>query len=402
MAQDLRRGFTLWAVGSTMSGDRGIPSQPGTAAETFGGRNALLDALRFLAALLIVIYHYAAEGPRPLDQMSPIFLRGYLSTDFFLMLSGYVLGRAYGGRIAAGAVSDEAFLMKRLLRVWPAHLVMLGAFMAVIGAATLVGLKPNHADFYHWGDLAAQAALVHAWGFGPGAGWNLPTWSLSALIVCYAAFPTLWRKLGRMAGGALLFAAGLGLVWTADLGTRALFGHPIYDLPFQLGVIRALPLFLFGLLIARAGELSWPSRASAGWLAALSGLAVMGLQAFGRFDLASIALLGLLIASAGQVRLARGGALFAQAGQISFALYITHIFTSLIWFNFARLLAHRFNLPEGLQWGLWALAFPVALAAAALFDRFVDQPLQDGVAAGLKWRRVRYPAPAPNGSAPPR
>ena len=383
-----------------MSGDRGIPSQAGTGGAA--GRNALLDGLRFLAALLIVIYHYSSEGPRPLEQMNPIFLRGYLSTDFFLMLSGYVLGRAYGGRIAAGAISDEAFLVKRLLRVWPAHLVMLAAFAAVIGVAALAGLTPNHANLYHWEDLAAQAALVHAWGVGPGAGWNLPTWSLSALIVCYAAFPTLWRKLGRIGGGALLFAGGLGLVQACDLGARAALGHGLYDLPFSLGVIRALPLFVFGLLIARTGELGWPSQALAGWIAAAAGIAVLGLQAFGRFDLASIALLGLLIASAGQVRLARGAALFGQGAQISFALYITHIFTGMIWFNLVRAAGHRMTLGDPLQWVLWALAFPVALIGAALFDRLVDQPLQTGVAAALRWRRARYPAPAPSGSAPPR
>jgi peptidoglycan/LPS O-acetylase OafA/YrhL len=384
-----------------MSGSKGIPSQPGTAAAP-GGRNALLDGLRFLAALLIVIYHYSSEGPRPLEQMSPIFLRGYLSTDFFLMLSGYVLGRAYGGKIAAGAISDEAFLVKRLLRVWPAHLVMLAAFAAVIGAATLAGLTPNHADFYRWNDLAAQAALVHAWGFGPGTGWNLPTWSLSALIVCYAAFPTLWRKLGRVEGAALLFAAGLGLIHSCDLGTRAALGHGLYDLPFHLGVIRALPLFVFGLLIARAGELGWPSRAWAGWIAAGAGVALLGLQAFGRFDLASIALLGLLIAAGGQVRLARGAKLFGQAAQISFALYITHIFTGMIWFNLVRAAGHRLALSEPLQWALWAMAFPAAVIVAALFDKLVDQPLQAGVASALKWRRARYPARAPSGSAPPR
>ena len=369
--------------------DRGIASQVGTGGVASGGRNALLDALRFLAALLIVFYHYNSEGPRDLAQMSPIFLRGYLSTDFFLMLSGYVLGRAYGGKVAAGAISDEAFLAKRLLRVWPAHLVVLAAFAAVIGAARAIGMKPNHADFYQWRDLAAQAALVHAWGFGSGAGWNLPTWSLSALIVCYAAFPTLWRKLARLGGGVLLFLAGLALVQVADLGTRAVLGRAIYDLPFQVGVIRALPLFGFGLLIARAGELSWPSARWSGWIAGLAGAAVLALQGFGRFDLASIALLGLLIASAGQVRLTRGAVLFGRLAQISFALYITHILTGMIWFNAIRAVDRRFGLGEPVQWGLWALALPAALGVAVAFDRLVDQPLQAAVAAALAQGRFR-------------
>lgn len=339
-------------------------------------RSVVLDGLRFLASGLIVLYHYQSEGPAPLGHLSPLFARGYLATDFFLILSGYVLGRAYGRKVAAGEVGDGAFLRKRVLRVWPAHLVMLAAFAALIAASTGLGLPAPKTGAFRWTDLPGQALLVHAWGLNTGSGWNLPTWSLSALVVCYAVFPTLWRALARIKSGAVLFLGGLALIWIADQACRPLFGAALYDLSFNLGVVRALPLFAFGVAIARADALGWFSERGAAALAIAAGVLALAIQHLGRFDLASVALLGLLVGAGGAVRTAHGAALATQAGRISFALYITHIFVAAVWFHAARFAADRWDLPPWIQWSLWVLAFPAALATAVVFERWVDRPLQ--------------------------
>lgn len=344
-----------------------------------GARRVVLDALRFLAAALIVLYHYQSEGPWPLERLNPAFLRGYLATDFFLILSGYVLGGAYGRKLAGGELGAGAFLTKRVLRVWPSHLVMLGAFAALVAGTSLLGLHIGHQGRYEWSQLAGQALLIHAWGLNIGAGWNLPTWSLSALIVCYAAFPVLWRRLGKVGSAWAMVLGGLALVWGADRFTRAVYGEALYDLSFNLGVLRALPLFAFGACLARAGELDWVPRRWAGWLAAGAGLAVIGLQALGRHDLLSMALLGVLIGAGGAVRATRGAKLAAQAGELSFALYITHIFVAAIWFHLTHAVAARFAPPAWAQWSLWALSLPVAITAAMAFDRWVDRPLRTRV-----------------------
>lgn len=358
-------------------------------------RSVVLDGLRFLAAGLVVVFHYQSEGPWPLSRLTPVFLRGYIATDFFLILSGYVLGRAYGRKVTAGAISDEQFLLRRVLRVWPAHLVMLGAFAAVIAGSAALGVASHNPAQFRWVDLPGQALLVHAWGLNTGSGWNLPTWSLSALVVCYAAFPTLWRKLDRVSAGVLLFVGGLAMVWSADLFSRALYGRVLYDLPFNLGVLRALPLFAFGACIARADQLEWlPSRWAAG-LALAAGLLVVGLQGLGRFDLVCVALLGLLIGAGGAVRTNRGAALAARAGRISFALYITHIFVAMVWFHAARAMAAHWRLPEWAQWSLWALALPLAIVTALVFETYVDQPLQRAVGRLLGQRRERRRVPRP-------
>lgn len=362
------------------------PSLSGTKPAKSGkNRSVALDFLRFVAAALVVLYHYQGEGPFPLAQLSPIFLRGYLVTDLFLILSGYVLGRAYGRQVSTASISDEHFLLRRALRIWPAHLAMLTAFAALVFAAGLSGRPPSQPQDFMWSDLPAQALLIHAWS-GHGGGWNLPTWTLSALVICYAAFPTLWRRLSGLGDGLFLFLGGLGLIWLADLAIRSAYGQTIYDLHFNLGVLRALPMFVFGMCVARASECGWPRANWAAGLGLAAGAAAVLLQAVGRFDLLSVGLLGLTIAACGQMRMTWGVNLAARAARISFALYITHILVGILWFNAERALVSRLHPPVWQQWLFWACALPVALLVATCFDRWVDQPMQRGVARLLEAR----------------
>jgi hypothetical protein len=45
-------------------------------------RGGALDFLRFLASLLIVLYHFGAEGPMRIERFHQVFSRGFLATDF--------------------------------------------------------------------------------------------------------------------------------------------------------------------------------------------------------------------------------------------------------------------------------------------------------------------------------
>ena len=44
----------------------------------------------------------------------------------------------------------------------------------------------------------------------------------------------------------------MGLFAGADVLTQVLLGYPVYQMPLQFGVLRALPLFLLGVALARA------------------------------------------------------------------------------------------------------------------------------------------------------
>ncbi len=355
-------------------------------------RGGPLEWLRFAAAAFIVLYHFGDDAPIHLDAMSRLLGQGWLATDFFLMLSGYVLGRAYGRSLDEGRVGAGAFVRRRLVRIWPAHLIVLVGFAALVAISHAVGIEPKHPDRYGVADFWLQAGLVHAWGFGHVAGWNVPSWSLSALVVCYALFPLAWRASGRLSAFAALLAAPV-LVGGAAVAARGVTGMGLYDLPFDLGVVRAVPLFLGGLLLSRAAvEVRLTPRAAAG-IVGMSLAAILLLESLPRTpqsDFTSIIAVALVIVAAdawktGLSRLAAAGA------RLSFALFITHALTGAVWFGLVRMLEARVPLPVEVHWLLWAGAFPVALGVAWVFDRLVDAPLQRAIA---RRRRPREPAAA--------
>lgn len=347
-------------------------------------RGGALDILRFAAALLIMLYHFGSESPIKLYRLNELFARGYLATDFFLMLSGYVLGRAYGPSILAGKVSAGRFWLRRALRVWPAHLIVLFAFGLYILIGLQLGAPPNPARFSLQSFLQ-QAALIHAWApLPPAEGWNLPSWSLSALLICYAVFPWLWRALVRVRPAGLLPFIGLAVVALSDVVSRELLGRALFDLPFQLGVLRALPLFLLGACLARAAALSWPSLGAArAMMWGGLGLFVLS-QAFERWDYLSMVAIASVILGAGRLPVRKPSALVEKAAKMSFALFILHTLVGVIYWDQIHMLIFKVKIPLLYQWSMWVAGFPLAIAAAWAFDRYIDQPIQNRLAPLLR------------------
>ncbi len=347
-------------------------------------RGGALDGLRFSAALLIMLYHFGSESPIKLYRLNEVFARGYLATDFFLILSGYVLGRAYGPALLAGRVSAGRFWLRRASRIWPAHLIVLAAFGLYIVAGLQLGAPANPGRFAAH-SFVKQAALVHAWApMDPAEGWNLPTWSLSALLVCYAAFPWLWRAMVRVRPAGLVPLLGLGVVALSDLAARRLFDRPLYDLPFQLGLFRAAPLFVLGACLAQAASLLWPSPAAAR-LMLWGGLVAFVLsQTFGRWDFASMAAISAVILGAGRLPVRRPSLLIERAAKMSFALFITHTLVGVIYWDQIHRLIFEVKIPLLYQWGMWLAGFPLAITVAWAFDRWIDQPIQQRLAPLLR------------------
>ncbi|HWU12397.1 MAG TPA: acyltransferase, partial [Caulobacter sp.] len=259
-------------------------SQTATVSQNGPGlsRGGALDLLRFVAALFIVLYHVAERAPVSLFALHPALGRGYLATDFFLMLSGYVLARTYGPRILGQDVGTGEFLKRRILRIWPAHLVMLVLFVAFVLGTGAVGLAPQNPQWFQWGQLLPQVFLMQAW-FVPGpSGWNMPTWTLSALIVCYAGFPAAWRAVAKIRSPWTTLAIGVAIFLVVDYAAKAVTGIPGHQLPLRFGLVRGIPLFIVGMLVARLPTAISPRWADA--LAVAAGVAVIALQLMGRFD----------------------------------------------------------------------------------------------------------------------
>ena len=90
-----------------------------------GEHFVMLDALRGVAALLVVAHHLERSG---LD--FGLFSRAYLAVDFFFMLSGFVLSRAYDHRFASG-LGWASFMKLRLKRLWPTMAIGIALGVAV-------------------------------------------------------------------------------------------------------------------------------------------------------------------------------------------------------------------------------------------------------------------------------
>ncbi len=358
-------------------------------------RGGALDGMRFAAALLIVIYHYGCEAPVPLDGLSDVFARGYLATDFFLMLSGFVLGRAYGAQVQSGKITTTEFWLKRVKRVWPGHVIVLAVFVALFIAAGFAGVAPQHPERFEWRALAMQVALVHAWGIPGGGGWNLPSWSLSTLIVCYALFPALWRALSRVRHAWLVVALGAAGVVGSDVLAQELFDSRAFDLPLQLALLRTVPLFTVGACLARVVNDGQPAPRTAVAIGIVAAVTLVAAQALGRLDLISVACIAALVLALGRLPVERPSPLLERGAKLSFALFITHSATGMLYAGVARALSARIELQPAASWALWACSVPAAIAGAWLFDRFVDGPLQARLATRRGRARPEHLRPAP-------
>lgn len=349
-------------------------------------RDGPLDALRFLAALFIVLYHVAERAPVSLFSLSPAFGRGYLATDFFLMLSGYVLARTYGPRVMSADVDTLGFLKRRVQRIWPSHLVMLALFVVFFVSTSALGLTPQNPQWFQWDQLLPQVFLVQAW-FVPGtSGWNIPTWTLSALIAAYALFPTVWRQVAKTPRPFQLLVMGV-CAWVAiDFAALEIFGAPSYQLPLRFGLVRGVPLFMIGLLVARL-PVTALARRQALPLAIAALAIVFAIQGLGNFDHFSLALLAFLIYAAGASK-PRNWRWAGAAGRLSFSLFLTNTLTAVIWFGLVRLAEAKIGPPAAVEWLLWAMAIPATIVAAWVFEQMVDTPLQ----RWIKTRQAKAPA----------
>ncbi len=369
-----------------MSG-RLISTQNETPAIQRGG---WLDALRFIVACLIVVHHFQGAGPIALaESLHPAFEHtGFLLTNFFLMDSGYVLMRVYGPKVANGRMSPGDFFARRFLRVVPAHLIVLGGLVGLVVASTAAGIPPRNPEWFAWDQLAAQATLTQAFGVHGGLGWNAPTWSISALIGCYLAFPWILNAM-RGWGPWTALGIGVGTYLLANEAAWATLGFPIYQMPMGMGFFRAMAVFFLGMCLAVVSEKLWiaPRLASVVGIAAAVGF--FTLQFFGKNALASIACIALIILAAGAIPVVKRSKVVEQLALVSFSIFITNEVVRIAYFGVVNALEAKLGVSEPVQWVLWAVSMPLAILTAVAFHYVIDTPIQKRIKGWLDRKRGR-------------
>ncbi|MGQ3066777.1 MAG: acyltransferase family protein [Brevundimonas sp.] len=353
-------------------------------------RGGWLDALRFIVAGLIILHHFQMSAPVPLAEgLHPVFERGgFLLTNFFLIDSGYVLMRVYGASVAGGRMSAGDFFLKRYLRVVPAHLIMGLSLVGLVVGGGMLGFAPRAPEWFAWDQFWAQITLTQAYGVPGGYGWNAPSWSISALIGCYLAFPWILRGLVRL-GPWTVLALGIGLYLLANQLTWGLLGYPVYQMPMGLGLFRALPLFFLGMSLAWFAQKVWISPRLARWAGIGAAILLAFVQYFDKHALISLVFISTIILAAGATPTPRPSKWVEKAAQVSFSMFITNEVVRIAWFGVVNVLIARFALPSPVQWALWFAGVAAAFVFAWLFHYVIDTPIQNRIRDWLKSRRGR-------------
>ncbi|WP_367846469.1 acyltransferase family protein [Rhodoferax sp. WC2427] len=200
-----------------------------------------LDAMRGIAAILVVIFHLRNVG---FSQAKS----AYLAVDLFFLLSGFVIAKTYDPRLRAG-LELWRFAILRYIRLYP--LFAVGLFIALAHRLWQISLgRPDAMTSTDvWLSLATEAFMLPSI---PGMDLymlNLPGWSLFfeiAVNLIYAAF--LFKAPVKVLV-AIAALTGTALVWLTVSGDGINHGPRWEGLWF--GFIRAGFAFTVGAILAR-------------------------------------------------------------------------------------------------------------------------------------------------------
>ena len=150
-----------------------------------------LDALRGLAALAVVLWHWQHffyQGTRPhmpdiqrlplSPLLSLFYTQGWLGVDLFFALSGFILYWLYSERVAERRISAPTFWLLRFSRLYPLHFATL---IAVAIGQWLYMRETGDFFVYQFNDtrhFVLQLFLASEWGLQRGYSFSGPVWSV--------------------------------------------------------------------------------------------------------------------------------------------------------------------------------------------------------------------------------
>ncbi|MDE5447219.1 acyltransferase family protein, partial [Bradyrhizobium sp. CSA207] len=199
-----------------------------------------LDMLRGVAALAVMTRHTSSLFGGQLFPMA------YLAVDFFFMLSGFVLAHAYGRQLGK-SLSFRAFMVARLIRLYPLYLLGLLVTCLALGIATIRGGGVSLLAWLIW--LPTALLFLPAPGHLNSSIFPLngPTWSLFFELVVNAALGAWFQYFSLRLLFTIIGISGLGLICSAGLIGTIDVGFQWATFP--LGFLRVAPSFFGGWLL---------------------------------------------------------------------------------------------------------------------------------------------------------
>lgn len=361
----------------------------------------ILDALRGIAAIMVIIMHtfeLYCKG----DYTKLIVNHGYLAVDFFFMLSGYVMAHAYDDRWGTMTIKD--FFKRRLIRLHPLIILgmLLGAIFFFFQASPVFPKIAN--------TTVAQLLFTMVIGFTliplpisrDIRGWNEmhplngPAWSLFLEYIANILHALILRKLPNLVLLLLVCAAAAATFHLGLTGKSGDFigGWSLEPEQLKIGFTRLLFPYMAGMLLRRMVSLR-----SGKQTFLITGLLLITALSFPRiggydklwanglyeslvvvFVFPAIIYLGAI----GEVKNTIAEKVCTFLGDISYPLYITHF--PFICMYYAWVSNNDITVEQGAPIGILLMLGCIALAYAAL--KWYDLPIRKWLAEKFIYKKT--------------
>ncbi len=224
-----------------------------------------IDGLRLIAAVNIVLFHAYSSGAFLELHGKPwwffTIVKGpAFHASLFFILGGFIYTIKHAA--AAAEFSTRHFLHKRLLALYPLHVI---TTLAMVPFALW---KASELGVGHLSGKMAVSLLMHLsflWSFFPFGTFalNRPSWALGAFFLCYVFFGPILRRVVRLQARRSVLAACAGccavpLVWALLYGAllaRFGFNAERYFFFHVFPPVR-MAEFVLGMLLARLYQVS--------------------------------------------------------------------------------------------------------------------------------------------------
>jgi peptidoglycan/LPS O-acetylase OafA/YrhL len=347
-----------------------------------------LTGLRFVAALLVFLYHSFVEvrfvsGDTGEWLDSVMDRGGSYGVGFFFVLSGFVLTWSYRPDTSRGL-----FLRRRLAKIFPNHLVtFVAAILLTISTGTALGVT----------DWLPNLFLLQSWWPDPlvSSSGNPVSWTLSCELLFYIAFPFLLAAIERIPRRLLwpatvtvvCLCAGAALVGRYVISNEPALPYPGFEsmsfhqvwFVYFFPPVRLLD-FVLGILVARLvltgqwvriGMLPALALAVAGYVVSTYSSYLLGVG-----GIASVWLVPLIASAAtadvrGTVSALRGP-IWVRLGELSFAFYMVHY---LVLTQLRKALGPEWTSSIGVELLVVVLGAGLSLGLAWILHALVERPV---------------------------
>ncbi|WP_460583003.1 acyltransferase family protein [Hymenobacter arcticus] len=347
----------------------------------------ILDSLRGLAAVLVVVYHFAEIA---ITDVSKNFIwHGFLAVDFFFCLSGFVMAYAYDNRIASMGIMS--FIKLRLIRLHP--LIIIGS---VLGLLTfLIDPYSNLYAVYGFRQTALlfiTSSFLIPYPIMPERFFNLfslnaPVWSLFWEYVANILYATILIKATKKVL-VLLISVAVGGIWYVGVHAGNVSGGWA-GANFLDGFARVSFSFLAGMLIYRSNWIISNKLGLPGMSALLIGAFLIPYSAQWNWltePILIIVYLPLLVSlGAGASLTNKYQKINRFSGSISYPLYMVHY--PFVWVFLTYVATQKPSVAQ-LSWVI-PVSILLLIGFAYLVFRFLDFPVRRYLMKRLKTNIIK-------------